>query len=159
MPTKDDGAAVWDLIHQIDNLDLNSSYSYLLWCDMFSETSIIVEEDGEVVGFISGFIHPNKPNTLFVWQVAVDTSQRGKGLATRMLFELLERKQLAEIQFVEATVTPSNLPSQYLFMGLAKKLNTECVVGNYYTSVDFPRTGHEDEQLYKIGPIPRENNK
>ncbi|WP_121640049.1 diaminobutyrate acetyltransferase [Virgibacillus sp. Bac330] len=159
MPTKDDGAAVWDLIHQIDNLDLNSSYSYLLWCDMFSETSIIVEEEGEVVGFISGFIHPNKPNTLFVWQVAVDTSQRGKGLATRMLFELLERKQLAEIQFVEATVTPSNLPSQYLFMGLAKKLNTECVVGNYYTSVDFPRTGHEDEQLYKIGPIPRENNK
>ncbi|AVD54504.1 MULTISPECIES: diaminobutyrate acetyltransferase [Virgibacillus] len=158
MPTKDDGAAVWELINEIGNLDLNSSYSYILWCDMFSESSIVVESEGETVGFISGFVHPNKPDTLFIWQVAVRETQRGKGLGTRMLMQLLEREQLTNIRYVEATVSPSNLPSQYLFLGLAEKLDTECVVGNYYLSIDFPRTGHEDEQLYKIGPFQKGNN-
>lgn len=159
MPTKDDGAAVWELIKQIGKLDLNSSYSYILWCDMFSKTSIIVESGEGIVGFISGFVHPDKRDTLFIWQVAVKASQRGKGLGTKMLMNLLNREHLAEVNYLEATVTPSNLASQYLFLGLAKKLNTECVVGNYYSSIDFPRTGHEDEQLYKIGPIQKGNNK
>ncbi|WP_188456944.1 diaminobutyrate acetyltransferase [Virgibacillus oceani] len=156
-PNKDDGAAVWELVKHTGVLDVNSSYSYLMWCEIFSETSIVVEREGETVGFISGFINPNTPNTLFIWQVAVHESQRGKGLGTKMLFELLNRTFCKDIQYVEATVSPSNIPSQHLFMGLAKKLETNCVMANYFLSIDFPRTGHEDEQLYKIGPIQEEN--
>src|SRR5699024_11825128 len=77
-PTKDDGAEVWELIKHTGVLDLNSSYSYLMWCEIFSETSIVVEREGNTVGFISGFIHPDQPDTLFIWQVAVDASERGK---------------------------------------------------------------------------------
>lgn len=158
-PTKEDGAAVWQLIKNMQVLDLNSSYSYLMWCEIFSDTSIVAERDGNTVGFISGFIHPNSPNTLFIWQVAVNTSERGKGLATKMLRELLNRSASNDVQFVEATVSPSNKPSQSLFKGLAKKLDTNCDISDYFTSEDFPdeEEEHEDELLFKIGPITKEN--
>ncbi|HLS08670.1 diaminobutyrate acetyltransferase [Lentibacillus sp.] len=155
-PTKDDGAEVWELIKETGVLDLNSSYSYLMWCEIFSETSIVVERDGKTVGFISGFIHPDQPDTLFIWQVAVDASERGNGLATRMLYQLLKREGCEEVNYVEATVSPSNIASQQLFKGLAKKLRTKCVIHDYFTSGDFPKEGHEDERLFKIGPIQKE---
>lgn len=154
---KDDGASVFGLIKDTGVLDLNSSYSYLMWCEIFSETSIVVEMEGETVGFISGFIHPDKSNTLFIWQVAVHESGRGEGLATKMLFQLLKREACENIEYVEATVSPSNIPSQQLFFGLAKKLDTNCILTDYFLSNDFPQTGHEDEQLYKIGPVHEEN--
>ncbi|GGK01938.1 L-2,4-diaminobutyric acid acetyltransferase [Lentibacillus kapialis] len=155
-PTKDDGSEVWELIKHTGVLDLNSSYSYLMWCEIFSETSIVVEREGNTVGFISGFIHPDQPDTLFIWQVAVDDSERGNGIATKMLYHLLKREGCGDVNHVEATVSPSNTASQQLFKGLAKKLNTKCVIHDYFTSGDFPSEGHEDELLFKIGPIQKE---
>ncbi|ASN04487.1 diaminobutyrate acetyltransferase [Virgibacillus necropolis] len=157
VPNKKDGAAVWELIKHTGVLDLNSSYSYLMWCEIFSETSIVAIDEGETVGFISGFIHPDTPNTLFIWQVAVHESERGRGLGTKMLFQLLQRESCENIHYVEATVSPSNTPSQNLFHGFAEKLDTNCVTGDYFSSTDFPQKGHEDELLYKIGPIQEEN--
>lgn len=156
-PNKNDGAAVWELIKHTGVLDLNSSYSYLMWCEIFSETSIVAIKDKETVGFISGFIHPDTPNTLFIWQVAVNESERGKGLGTKMLFQLLNRTTCEDVSYVEATVSPSNTASKHLFKGLAMKLDTSCLVGDYFSSDDFPREGHEDELLFKIGPIKEEN--
>src|SRR5699024_9351850 len=136
-------------------LDLNSSYSYLMWCELFSETSIVAQREGNTVGFISGFLHPMKKDTLFIWQVAVNPSERGRGLATKMLRELLERSACKDVTFVEATVSPSNKPSQSLFKGLAEKLDTNCNVSDYFSSKDFPDEGeeHEDELLFQIGPF------
>lgn len=158
VPTKEDGAAVWGLIEHTGVLDLNSSYSYLLWCEVFSDTSITVVSDEETVGFISGFIHPEKPNTLFIWQVAVHESERGRGLGTKMLRQLLNRQSCASVEYIEATVSPSNTASQRLFKGLASKLDTNCKIGDYFSSADFPKSGHEDELLFKIGPIHDKNN-
>ncbi|OZU90591.1 diaminobutyrate acetyltransferase [Virgibacillus indicus] len=158
-PTKEDGAAVWELIKGTNVLDLNSSYSYLMWCEIFSDTSIVVEREGDTVGFISGFINPNSPNALFIWQVAVNASERGRGLGTRMLRQLLNRRACEDVQYVEATVSPSNKPSKSLFKGLAKKLDTNCHISDYFTSEDFPSEGHEDELLFKIGPIEEENKR
>lgn len=152
-PNKKDGAAVWELVKHTGVLDLNSSYSYILWCEVFPDTSIVAEKDGEIVGFISGFIHPNTLNTLFIWQVAVDESVQGQGLATKMLFQLLKRDFNQKIHYLEATVSPSNTPSNHLFWGLANKLDSNCVISNYISSEDFPREGHEDEILFRIGPI------
>ncbi|GAB3792298.1 diaminobutyrate acetyltransferase [Virgibacillus kimchii] len=157
-PTKEDGAAVWELIKDTKVLDLNSSYSYIMWCEIFAETSIVAEREGKTVGFISGFINPNNPGSLFIWQVAVNASERGRGLATKMLRQLLHRTA-EDVQYVEATVSPSNKPSQSLFKGLAEKLDTNCEISDYFTSNDFPDEGeeHEDELLYTIGPISKEN--
>jgi L-2,4-diaminobutyric acid acetyltransferase len=152
-PDKEDGADVWALIKNTGILDLNSSYSYLMWCEFFSETSIVAERDNRVTGFISGFKRQTSPETLFIWQVAVDESERGKGLGTDMLFHLLGRTDYEDIHYLEATVSPSNKPSQKLFHGLAEKLDTECEVSDCFSTGDFPEQGHEDELIYRIGPF------
>lgn len=152
-PVKEDGADVWKLIKGTGILDLNSSYSYLMWCEFFNDTSIVVEHDEHIVGFISGFIRPTSPETLFIWQVAVDDSQRGKGLGTSMLLHLIERSSREDVQYLEATVSPSNIPSQQLFKGLAEKMDTQCDVSDCFTTEDFPEDTHEDELIYRIGPF------
>lgn len=152
-PVKDDGADVWTLIKNSSVLDLNSPYSYLMWCEYFADTSVVIEQRGHIVGFVSGFIQPAAPDTLFIWQVAVDEAERGKGLGTRMLLNLLGRSSCEHVHFLEATVSPSNIPSQNLFQGLAKKLNTVCEVRECFSTEDFPENGHEDELIYRVGPF------
>ncbi|PIC63765.1 diaminobutyrate acetyltransferase [Sporosarcina sp. P13] len=152
-PTVKDGKAIWQLIKDTQVLDLNSSYSYLLWADQFSETSIVVVEGTKIVGFVSGFIQPKAQDTLFIWQVAVDESTRGKRLASRMILAIEQSEVCRNIQYLEATVTPSNMPSIKLFKGLARDLKTECTITDGYTEDLFPSGGHEAEELFRIGPF------
>jgi len=152
-PELDDGKKVWELVKSTGVLDLNSSYQYLMWCKYFANTSIVVEREEEIVGFISGFIKPESPDTLFVWQVAVAKSERGRGLATQMLQHLLEQDALQDVQFVEATISPSNIPSQRLFRGLSRKWNANLNIMPCFKAEDFPEQGHEDELIHLIGPF------
>ncbi|WP_281975840.1 diaminobutyrate acetyltransferase [Halobacillus litoralis] len=152
-PEKSDGAAVYEMIEAIPILDLNSSYSYLLWCEFFSETSVIVNEGKETVGFISGFINPTSPDTLFIWQVAVAETERGQGLATKMIDSILNRQVCQSVEYVEATVSPSNQPSQKLFKGFAEKKNVSCDISVCFEEDDFPGEEHEQENTFRIGPL------
>lgn len=154
-PDLSDGAAVWELIKNTKILDVNSSYSYLLWCRNFSETTVVIEANDEIIGFISGFINPAAPNRLFIWQVAVAEVGRGQGLATKMLHHLLEREACEDVQYIETTISPSNIPSQKLFRRLARDLKTDVQVSEYFVSDDFPEDGHEDELLHEIGPFKK----
>ncbi|QQK75555.1 diaminobutyrate acetyltransferase [Salicibibacter cibarius] len=153
-PTVQDGRKMWELAKKL-GLDLNSSYKYLMMSEYFSETCVVVKEEGKLVGFITAFILPEKDNTVFVWQVGVDSSQRGKGLASRMLDELLERNACQEIKYLEATVTPSNDASQKLFRRLARTNETACHVSECFSEDLFPGDNHEAELSFKIGPIFR----
>jgi L-2,4-diaminobutyric acid acetyltransferase len=152
-PLEEDGAGVWALIEEAGVLDLNSSYSYLMLCKFFPDTCVVAENNDDIVGFISAFRPPNDDDVIFVWQVAVASSERGEGLASRMLQDLLEREDCSEVQYLEATVSPSNIPSQSLFRGLARKLNTQCEVSECFPENMFPDEGHEVEMTYRIGPL------
>jgi L-2,4-diaminobutyric acid acetyltransferase len=150
-PELRDGAALWRLVRDSGTLDLNSPYAYLLWCDRFSGTSVVVEIDGRPAGFVCGFRPPATPDVLFVWQVAVADGQRGKRLAQNMLTELLRRGQ--GYRYLEASVTPSNSPSQALFRSLAQLLGCPCDEQPYIRAEDFPEGSHEPEILFRIGPF------
>ncbi|HZG72866.1 MAG TPA: diaminobutyrate acetyltransferase [Chondromyces sp.] len=152
-PTKEDGASVWELIKSTGILDLNSPYSYLMLCEYFPDTCVVAEEDHRIIGFVSAFRPPQARDTIFVWQVAVHESQKGKGLGRRLLEELLNRESCEDVHYLEATVSPSNLPSQSLFKGVAKRLNCPCEVSECFPEDLFPESGHEAEQTYRIGPF------
>lgn len=152
-PTKEDGAKVWELIKSTGNLDLNSAYSYLMFCEFFSDTCVIAEENDQIVGFVSAFRPPPTSDVVFVWQVAVHESQRGKGIGKKLLKELLNRKSCENVHYLEATVTPSNIASQSLFKGLAKDCECACEVSACFEAELFPGTGHEAEETYRIGPF------
>jgi len=152
-PCLEDGSEVWKLIKETGVLDLNSSYSYLMWCSYFNDTSIIIESNEKVVGFVSGFVKPSSPNRLFIWQVAVAESERGKGFASKMLHHLLKRNSCEGIEYIETTISPSNIASQKLFQGLARDLKTDIKVSECFSTNDFPEKGHEDELMHQIGPF------
>jgi L-2,4-diaminobutyric acid acetyltransferase len=152
-PTAEDGQQVWQLVKDTGVLDLNSSYAYIMFCDYFAETCTVAVEEGKIVGFVSAFMKPADPSVLFVWQVAVDASQRGKGVATSLIKDVLKRKECKEIQMIELTISPSNEASQSLFKKVARELHCEINASEGYPATWFPGGAHEDEDVYRIGPI------
>lgn len=151
-PVSSDGAALWRLARDSGKLDLNSSYAYLLWCHDFADTTVVARSGGEPVGFITGYRRPTAPDTVVVWQVAVDQSQRGKGLAGRMLDTLFDTAVAEGVRFLETTVTPDNEASLAMFRSFAKRWNTDIERSDHFEAGDFPDE-HEQEDLYRIGPL------
>ena len=82
---------------------------------------MLAERGDDVVGWISAYIVPDDPETLFVWQVAVSERARGQGLAQRMLKELLEREACAGVQQLKTTITKDNEASWALFSRFAER--------------------------------------
>lgn len=149
----DDGAALWRLAGDSQVLDVNSPYAYLLFCRHFGGTSVVAESEGEPVGFVTGFRPPRRPEVIFVWQVAVDESMRGQGLASRMLEALVDLDACRGVTHLETTVTPSNAPSQALFRSFARSVDAELTVEPCFETKHFPDDEHEEEELYRIGPF------
>lgn len=153
MPTLIDGMSVFRLIQRCPPLDTNSSYCNLLQSGHFSTTSVAAELDGELVGFISGYLLPQRPDTLFIWQVAVDERARGLGLASQMLMHILERPSCHGVQHLETTITQDNQPSWSLFKSLAKRLGTELQSSDYMNKETHFDGQHDSESLVSIGPF------
>ena len=118
-PKLEDGSAVWDLIRSCGPLDDNSMYCNFLQCDHFADTCVVAELDGKIVGWVSGYLVPNEPETLFVWQVAVDEDARGLGLGKAMLRHLVDRQSCAGVTQIKTTITRDNRASWALFSSLA----------------------------------------
>lgn len=154
-PTAKDGGQVWQLVKKTGVLDLNTSYCYIMLCDYFNDTCAVAEEDGQIVGYVSAFRSPKEPRVLFIWQVAVAESQRGKGVATSLILHLLKRTSCLEVDTIELTISPSNTASQALFHKIAKTLNCDIQVQCGYPNKWFPEGAHEREELYRIGPFLR----
>ena len=129
---------------------LNSRYTYFLLARDFSETCIVVEHDGKIVAFSSGYIPPSRPNTFFNWETVVHRDYRGHSLQKRML---LHQIKFSNVEYFEGTVNPSNTISERNFCELAELLNTKCEKRTLFNEEDFENDGHEAEVLYRIGPI------
>ncbi|MGJ8688013.1 MAG: diaminobutyrate acetyltransferase [Gammaproteobacteria bacterium] len=152
-PKPTDAISVHNLIRASAFVDDNSPYLYLLVCSHFAKTSAIAERNGETVGVISGYIPPEQPDTLFVWQVAVDPMMRRQGLARTMLKSMLLGEACKNVQFIDTTVTADNSASRRLFTSFANKL--DCPLNE---SVMFDRKEHflnlhDSEHLLRIGPF------
>ncbi|MRU15122.1 diaminobutyrate acetyltransferase [Roseovarius sp. A21] len=149
-PSREDGAAIWDLISSCHPLDENSMYCNLIQCDHFGDTCILAEMDGEAVGWISAYIMPSDPETLFVWQVAVSSKARGKGLGTRMLSELFEREECKEVNRLQTTITINNDASWALFGRFSKSQNGKLRSEPHYTREDHFDGRHATEHMVTI---------
>ncbi len=152
-PTLEDGMAVFHLIERCPPLDANSNYCNMLQCDHFAKTSVAASAGAEIVGFISGYLVPNRPKTLFIWQVAVDEKGRGQGLASRMLLHLLKQSACEAIQFLETSITADNQASWALFEALAKKLDTNISSFDWLDELQHFKGRHASERLVRIGPF------
>ena len=152
-PRLSDGPAVHALVKRCEPLDLNSPYSYLLLCTDFAATCVVAERDGELVGFVSGYLKPADPRALFIWQVAVSPATRGLGVGKGLLRAVLSRPACVRVERLETTVTPSNAASWAMFHSLARERGARCTRQPIFRAEDFGEETHEEEHLLRIGPI------
>ena len=150
----DDGKQLWEITKASGSLDLNSVYHYLIMCRHFGGTSLVAERQGRVVGFVTAYIPPASAETIFVWQVAVDASQRGQGVGVQLLTHVVENARKMGVKYLDATITPSNRASIGLFTAAARALNAPFAFEEeFFSATDFGETTHEAEVLFHIGPI------
>ncbi len=152
-PNAEDGHAVHALVERCKPLDPNSMYCNLLQSSHFADTAVAAELEDELVGFVSGYRIPQRPKTLFVWQVAVGANARGQGLAGRMLRAILTRPGNEDIQAIETTITPDNKASWALFESLARKLDCQIDSEVMFDKHKHFNGEHETEMLVKLGPF------
>ena len=152
-PHADDAAGIHRLVSECPPLDLNSVYTYLLLSEHFRSTCVLAGVGDTVLGFVSGYVPPEHPNTLFVWQVAVHQRARGQSLGRRLIRHLLQRPELAHIQFIDTTVGPGNRASRAMFAGLAQELLAPMHEQVLFEQHMFGGQAHEDEPLLRIGPF------
>ena len=151
-PGIQDGPAIHALVRACPPLDLNSLYGYLLLCLHHSGTCVVAESAQGIVGFVSAYLPPGKPDTLFVWQVAVARHCRGQGLGRRMLQHLLQRPAVRSVRFIETTVGPGNAASRAMFAGWARSLGVALSSTPLFEASLFG-DGHEAEDLLRLGPL------
>ena len=151
-PSTQDGGAIWRIARDSGKLDLNSSYAYLMWCHDFADTSLVARVGDQVVGFVIGYRRPAAPDTVVVWQIAVDRSQRGRGTAGALLDALVNRLADDGVRYMETTITPDNAPSNALFGSLAQRWDTAMDQHGTFDAGDFPDE-HESEVRFRIGPF------
>lgn len=150
-PTVADGGAMWRIARDSRTLDVNASYAYLLWARDFAATSVVATVDGVPAGFVSGYLRPNAPATLMVWQVAVDDAHRGRGIARRMLDALVDGLD-EPVDALETTITADNEASIALFSAFARGRGADLARGPLFQADHFP-DGHEAELLFRIAPL------
>lgn len=153
-PRIGDGAPMWRIAVDSQVLDANSSYAYLLWCRDFRSTSVVAEVDGNIAGFVTGYLRPEAPEVVFVWQVAVDHAYRGRGIGVAMLDHLVNDAAEHGISTLETTVSPDNEASLAMFASLARRHDAQMKRESLFEPEDFP-DGHESEDLYRISPLRR----
>ncbi len=161
-PTTADGAAIWRLARDSRVLDVNSPYAYLLWCRDFATTSIIAVDDVPV-GFATGYVRPDDPGTYLLWQIAVDTSARGRGIAGAMLDRVFAAVCAAHpaVTHLETTITADNLASRRLFTAFAERHDAPLATSALFTTDLFPDDSgeaHAAEDLHRIGPVRQRRN-
>jgi L-2,4-diaminobutyric acid acetyltransferase len=147
------GMTLHRFVHACFPLDPNSPYCNLLQCSHFQSTSVAAINAGDLVGSVTGYRIPDRPDTLFIWQVAVHPEERGKGLARTMLHDLLKRMARQGIRFIETTITPGNEASWKLFTGFAAEQNADLVRSVMFDQESHFEGVHETEYLFRIGPF------
>jgi len=145
-----DAASIWQLVTECEVLDTNSCYAYLLICRDFSATSLVATRGDAVVGFVTAYIPPARPDVLFVWQVGVHATARQRGLAKRLLRELLACDGSRDVQVLEATITPSNTASRRLFETVGQERGGTLQVETGFSARDFGASQHEPEEIIRI---------
>ncbi|WP_018156043.1 diaminobutyrate acetyltransferase [Demetria terragena] len=150
-PWLKDGAEMWRVARDSQRLDLNTPYAYMLWTRDFHATSLVAEIERNVVGFVKGYWRPEEPTTLMIWQIAVDESQRGKGLAGRMLDELAGR---TDAYSLETTIVQDNPESNRLFASFAERHGAQHTITDLFAEEHFPdEDDWQAELLHRITPL------
>ena len=153
-PKLEDGIAMYTLAMNSEKVDPLSQYGYLLFTQHFKETTAVAEKDGQVVGYLFGYIMPKKQDTLFLWQMEIHQSCQKLGLSLALAREIIERPFCDKIQYICGTVEEGNVPSRAFLKGLGRSYGCELQEKPFFLDEHFAFP-HDDEPMIYMGPIQR----
>lgn len=147
-----DAKSIWKIARDAQRLDSNPAYFYLLWCHEFANTSVVATVDRRLAGFLLGYVRQEMPDTLVVWQDAVDPSHHVSGLRLRMMNEVIDRNLACGVNFLETTATPGDKASSRIVERVSRQRDARLTKRVLFNSAQFP-DGHPIEILFSIGPF------
>lgn len=129
-------------------------YCTLLLCTHHRQTCALAKEGNEQpVGFVSGYRLPEDSENFFVWQVAIDEHARGRGLARKLIWEILGRPACRGVRNLRTTITMDNNPSWAMFRGLAESLQADSERRELFDRKKHFGGQHPSEHELIIGPF------
>ncbi|HVL52758.1 MAG TPA: GNAT family N-acetyltransferase [Vitreimonas sp.] len=83
-----------------------------LWFQHFSGTSLVAETgDGDLAGFLVGFVSPDRPDTGYVHLVATNPNLRRRGIGRRLYERFFDDLRQRGVRRVVSTTWPGNRQS------------------------------------------------
>jgi predicted GNAT superfamily acetyltransferase len=82
-----------------------------VFLDHFHATSTVAESDGELAGFLIGFLSPSLPDAAYIHFVGVSPRWRGNGLARSLYERFFALAEADARQVVRAITAPRNAAS------------------------------------------------
>jgi ribosomal protein S18 acetylase RimI-like enzyme len=113
-----------------------------LWLQHFASTSIIAEQAGRLVGFLIGFLSPDRPEEGYIHFVGVAPDARGAGLGRRLYERFFETCRQTGRTRVRCVTSPQNTLSIafHTAMGFHAEPGTEGV-GPVLAKADYDGPG------------------
>lgn len=116
----------------------------------FSDSSIILEKDGEMIAFLIGFLSPAQKNEGYIHLLGVHPRYRGMGLGRRLYLRFFDFCRSNGRHIVRACTSPENKSS----IGFHQKMGFEIEGGNAEVdgipvTLDYNRPG-DHKVLFKI---------
>lgn len=153
-PRLEDSPGLHDLVRRVPPLAENSVYCNLLHCTHFAETCAVAERRGELVAFVTGYLHPQRPDSYFLWQIGVHEHGRGQRLPLRMIQHVLARPVCSHVTTLEASVSATNDASRAMFESIAKAEGARFERHRgYYPPEVFGADNTLAEDLLRIHPL------
>lgn len=114
-----------------------------LFFQHFTDTSIVVERDGELVGFLIGFLSQSRADEAYIHFVGVDPALHGRGLGRELYRRFFDTVRGHGRKTVRAITSPGNTGSQAFHARMGFSIATE-TYANYdgpgMTRVTFARS-------------------
>ena len=88
-------------------LDVHTPYTYWVACRYHSKSIFILEDSGTPVGYIMAL---DNPDCVFLWQIGILSSHRGKGLSKLLYARVMDFAAAAE-KPLQVTIAPENKAS------------------------------------------------
>jgi predicted GNAT superfamily acetyltransferase len=79
-----------------------------LFLDHFCDTSLIAEDDGELAGFVIGFMSPSRPQEAYIHFTGVGPAWRRTGLARSLYEQFFDRARADGRTIVKAITSAGN---------------------------------------------------
>jgi len=149
-PGAEDGETVASLARSDRHRTLGSLLGDLSAFECFSNTSIIAELGGEIVGAVVAYVPPYDPETLEILQVVVAGDRENEGLASLMLGHLMRRDACAGISRVATTISSADERTWALFRRFARWQGSRMEISPFVTQALTPLCRHENDNQVTI---------